>query len=172
MYHRAIQTVVVLSIAVLLVACGYKPSAKFSRNILGEKVSTSVKISAQNPENTVIIKDAVDKAIVETFHASLTDRAHSDTHLILDIENPRYTPVQYNLNGYVIAYRMNLILNITRYHKGISNRYRTKGTYDFSVTPNAVVTDQERFDAIKSSAQKAIQSFIAKVSAEGARVKE
>ncbi len=172
MYLRAIQVIIIATVVVFFIACGYKPSSKFSRDILGEKISTSVKISAQDPENTVIIKDAIDKAIVEVFHASLTDRAHSDAHLILNIENPKYTPVQYNVNGYVIAYRMSLVLNITRYHNGISKEYRTRGTYDFSVAPNAVVTDQERFEAIKNSAQKAIQSFIAKVSAEGARSKE
>ncbi len=172
MYLRAMQITIIAAVVVLFIACGYKPSSKFSRDILGEKISTSVKIYAQDPENTVIIKDAIDKAIVEVFRASLTDRVHSDAHLILNIENPRYTPVQYNVNGYVIAYRMSLVLNITRYHNGISKEYRTRGTYDFSVAPNAVVTDQERFEAIKNSAQKAIQSFIAKVSAEGARSKE
>ena len=172
MYLRAMQITIIATVVVLFIACGYKPSSKFSRDILGEKISTSVKISAQDPANTVIIKDAIDKAIVEVFRASLTDRVHSDAHLILNIENPRYTPVQYNVNGYVIAYRMSLVLNITRYHNGISKEYRTRGTYDFSVAPNAVVTDQERFEAIKNSAQKAIQSFIAKVSAEGARSKE
>jgi hypothetical protein len=32
-----------------------------------------------------------------------------------------------------------------------------------------VITDKERFDAIKYSAEKAIASFIAQVSAEGSR---
>ena len=53
----------------------------------------------------------------------------------------------------------------------MSKNYSTNGTYDFSVSPNAVLTDQERFDAIKFSSEKAIKSFIAQVSAEGAREK-
>ena len=67
---------VLLSIFILLIisACGYKPSSKFSRAVLGEKISTSVIISSQDPENTVIIKDAVDSAIIEVFHASLTQK--------------------------------------------------------------------------------------------------
>jgi len=168
----AIKIVLSVFIASLFVACGYQPSSKFSREVVGEKVSTSVVISARNPENTVIIKDAVDSAIVEVFHASLTDKVHSDTHLILSISTPRYVPVHYNSDGYVVGYRMNVSLNITRYHHGISKKYTAKGSYDFSVQPNAVVTDQERFDAIKQSAAKAINSFIAQVSAEGARTKE
>jgi hypothetical protein len=40
------------------------------------------------------------------------------------------------------------------------------------VTPNAVVTDQQRFDAIKLASQKAVKSFIAQVAADGARAKK
>lgn len=156
-------------LSIFFTACGYKPSAKFSRAVLGEKVSTSVVISAQDPENSVLIKDAVDSAIIKLFHASLTDREHSDSHLNLKISNPVYSPIQYNTDGYVIAYRMSINIDVTRFSKGTTKVYHTTGTYDFSVQPNAVVTDQERFDAIKFSSQKAIASFIAQLGAEGAR---
>lgn len=165
---------IILSILIVLgfASCGYKPSSKFSREIMGDKISTSIVISAQDPENTVIIKDAVDEAIIEVFHASLYSKESSDTHLVLSISNPSYSPIVYDSNGFVIGYRMNVILNILRLHSGISKSYSVKGTYDFAVAPNAVVTDQERFDAIRFGAVKAIRSFVAKVSAEGARAKK
>ena len=159
-------------ILLTILACGYKPSSKFSRAVLGEKISTSVIISSQDPENTVIIKDAVDSAIIEVFHASITQKKYSDSHLVLSINKPSYAPVQYDKDGYVIAYRMSIILRITRYNKGVSKNYTANGSYDFTVVPNAVVTDQDRFEAIKFSAQKAIKSFIAQIAAEGSRIKE
>lgn len=155
--------------ALLLTACGYKPSSKFSRQIVGEKISTSVVISAIDPENTVVIKDAVDAAIIEVFHASLTERSDSQTHLKLSLSNPSYSPIQYNSDGFVVAYRTTISLQITRETKGESKNYTARGTYDFSVAPNAVITDKERFDAIKFSSAKAIKSFVAQVSSEGAR---
>jgi len=168
-YSQFFQVTILLLLLSLFNACGYKPSAKYSREVVGERISTSVTISAQDPENTVIIKDAVDSAIVEVFHASLTSRNYSDTHLSLSISPPSYTPVQYNNDGYVIAYRTTITLVITRETSGVKKSYSTKGTYDFSVVPNAVITDQERFDAIRFSAAKAISAFVAKVSAEGSR---
>ena len=159
----------ILFIILGTVGCGYKPSAKYSRNIVGEKIHTSVVISAQDPENTVIIKDAIDAAIIEIFHASLTDAKHADTQLTLSVSDPTYTPIQYNADGFVVAYRATIHINIVRDTKLVHKRYSTKGTYDFSVVPNAVLTDQERFDAIKHSATKAMASFIAKISAEGSR---
>jgi len=161
-----------LIVLVLFVSCGYKPSSKFARDILGEKVSTSIVISMQDPENTVIIKDAVDEAVIEVFHASLVDKKSSDSHLVLNISDPVYIPVVYDKDGFVVGYRMSLVLNIVRYKNGKSKRYVTSGTYDFEVAPNAVVTDKERFDAIRFSAQKAIKSFISQISAEGAREKK
>lgn len=156
-------------IALLFSACGYKPSSKFARESLGEKISTSIEISLVDPENSVIVKDAIDNAIISIFHTSLVDKNQSDTHLILSLNTPKYIPIEYDTNGFVIAYRMSLTLKIKKYNKGLKKTYTCKGTHDFSITPNAIVTDQERFDAIKLSAQKAISSFIAQASVEGAR---
>lgn len=165
---------IILSLLILLsfLSCGYKPSSKFAREVMGEKISTNIIISAYDPENTVIIKDAVDEAVITVFHSSLHDRANSDTHLEISISGISYSANVYNDNGYVIGYRMMVALNITRIHNGISKSYPVSGTYDFTVDPNATVTDKERFDAIRFSAAKAIESFVAKVSAEGARAKK
>ena len=160
--------IIALSI-ILLSACGYKPSSKYARNILGNKISTSVVISAQDPENTVIIKDAVDSALVKIFHTSLTNARYEDTHLSIRLNSPIYTPIQYNSDGFVIAYRATITLYITRESKDIKKKYTVRGTYNFSVVPNAVFTDKERFDAIQYGSAKAIASFIAQVSAEGTK---
>ena len=168
-FSHAIKVLILVFIMFGILACGYKPSAKYSRDVVGERISTDVLISAQDPENTVIIKDAVDAAIVKVFHASLSSRASSQTHLQLSISSPSYSPVQYNSDGYVIAYRTTITLKIVRYHNGLSKSYSAKGTYDFSIRPNAIISDQERFKAIKFSSEKAIRSFLAQVSAEGAR---
>jgi len=167
-----VKVILALTIVSLITACGYRPSAKFSRELLGQKISTEVQISAQNPENTVLIKDAVDSAIVETLQASLTTKNDSDTHLKIVMANPSYAAIQYDANGYIISYRMLVTLKITKYKEGKSKTYKSIGSYDFSVTPNSVITDQERFDAIKFGAAKAIDSFIAKLAAEGARNKK
>ena len=160
---------ILVLLLLVMSGCGYKPSAKYARTVVGEKVSTSVTISSQDPENTVIIKDAVDSAIIEVFRASLTDRAYSDTHLSLSITAPLYTPLQYDQDGFIIAYRATIVLSVLRDSKESKKSYSATGTYDFSVVPNAVITDQERFDAIKYSSIKAIASFVAQVSAEGSR---
>lgn len=151
------------------VSCGYKPSSKFARSVTGEKISTEIIISAQDPENTVVIKDALDSAIIEVFQASLVPKNYSDTHLVFSISPPSYTPVQFDTNGFIVAYRATITLSVERRSKESQKHYSARGTYDFAVDPNTVVTDQQRFQAIKESAAKAITSFVAQVSSEGSR---
>lgn len=169
-YFLHLTSTLVLAL-LLLVGCGYAPNAKFSRDVMGEKISTSVIISAEDPQNTVAIKDALDKAVIEVFQASLTSREFSDSHLTIRLQKSLYTPIVYDENGYVIGYRMNVALQIVRETKGNTKSYSTRGSYDFAVAPNAIVTDQDRFEAIGVAAQKAIRAFVAQLSAEGARAK-
>ena len=154
---------------VALSGCGYRPSALYARSVVGEKISTIVHISATDPENSVIVKDAVDAAVIEVFHASLVAKRDADTNLAISISAPSYTPLQYNSNGFIISYRATITLKISRESKDLKKSYSSKGTYDFAVLPNAVLSDQQRFEAIKFSSIKAIASFVSQVSAEGAK---
>lgn len=167
--RKIIKLVILLLIILNLVSCGYRPSAQFARVTLGEKVSTSVIISSVDPENTVIMKDAVDSAIIKVFQASLVNKSTSDSHLILNMSTPIYTPIVYDGNGYITGYRMTINLIIYKLTNGIEKKYTSEGNYDFEIAPNAVISDQQRFKAIGFAVEKAIRSFVAQVSAEGAR---
>ncbi len=165
-----VKVFLLATITISLSSCGYKPSAKYSRAVTGEKISTSVIISSEDPENTVLIKDSMDSAILEVFHASLTSQKLSTTHLNIAILNISYMPLQYDQDGFVIAYRTTIVLKIDRKSKLREKKYIANGSYDFSIVANAIMSDQQRFDAIRYSSTKAIKSFIAQVSAEGARI--
>ena len=166
------KVISLLFVLLIFSACGYTPSAKFSRTLLGDKISTSVIVSAQDPENTVVIKDAVDEAVIKVFQASLVSKDSSDTHLVLTMGSPLYLPIVYDQNGYIVGYRMSVSIVISAYTNGVLKNYSVRGNHDFTVAPNALVTDQQRFEAIGFSAEKAIRSFLAQVSADGARHKK
>ena len=166
---KSFKIIILIFIILSISACGYKPSAKFARQTLGDKISTSVIISGEDPQNTVIMKDAVDGSIIKIFQASLVDKSKSDTHLVLSMGAPGYSPIVYDSNGYVVGYRMTIILTILRSNAGVTKQYTARGNFDFEIAPNAVISDQQRFEAIGFSVDKAIRSFIAQVSAEGAR---
>ena len=158
-----------LLVLILFSGCGYKPSSHYAKQVMGETVSTEVRISMEDPENTVIIKDAVDAAVIMRFKSSLRDRGSAQTHLRISLKSVSFAPLQYDQNGYVIAYRTTINLGITRTTNGTSRIYNVKGTHDFAIEAQAIISDQARFEAIQSGAGKAVDSFIAMIAAEGTR---
>lgn len=151
----------------LLEGCGYRPSAHYAKAVVGERISTQVVVSLEDPENTVVIKDAIDRAVLTRFKSTISDRERADTHLVFGLENIVFTPLRYDVNGYIITYQTRLVLNVVRMTKNYSKAYRVQGNYDFTIEPNAIISDQARFQAIEVSAQKAIDSFLAQVASEG-----
>lgn len=156
----------------LFSGCGYKPSSHYAKRVMGETVSTEVVISMEDPENTVIIKDAIDAAVIMRFKSSLRDRGSAQSHLRIAFKGVSFSPLQYDENGYVIAYRTTIRLGITRRSGTESKTYNVRGTYDFSIQAQAIISDQARFEAIRFGSAKAIDSFIAMVAAEGTKTQE
>lgn len=161
----------ILIALILLSGCGYQPASHFAQNGVGESVSTEVVVLMEDPQNTVIIKDAVDMAVITKFRSALVSKSASKTHLKIGVESVSFTPVRYNTDGYIITYRTSVVMKTDRITGEQIRTYRTKGLYDFAIEPNAIITDQARFEAIREGAQKGIDSFIAQVVAEGAHSK-
>jgi len=163
---------ILLSFLVLLfvIGCGYMPASKQARKVIGDKLFVEVLVSMQDPENAVIIKDAARKAVITRFHSSLVPQVEAKTTLWLELSNIGFTPLQYDANGYVIVYRANINIKVTRRTGEEKKVYHSKGNFDFTIEPNAIITDSQRFDAIKNASLKALDSFVAQVGAEGSRL--
>ncbi len=58
---------------------------------------------------------------------------------------------------------------IERISESSSGNYAVSGVYDFNIEPNAIISDQARFEAIRLSSQKAIDVFVAQVAAQGSK---
>lgn len=151
----------------LFAGCGYQPASHYAKNILGEGVSTEVVISMEDPQNTVLIKDAVDTAVITKFRTALVPKSVSKTHLKIAIASVTFTPLRYDTNGYVITYRTAVAMNIDRSSGEETMHHATQGFYDFAIEPNAIITDQARFEAIRQGAQKAMDAFVAQIAAQG-----
>lgn len=154
---------------VIMAGCGYLPASHYAKSVVGESVSTEVVISLEDPQNSVIIKDAVDAAVITKFRSALVPKGSSKTHLKIAVGSVAFSPLQYDINGYIVTYRTIVTMNILRTTEGKIRSYTTRGTYDFAIEPNAIITDQARFEAIDQGAQKGLDAFIAQLAAEGAK---
>jgi hypothetical protein len=153
-----------LSLVVLFGGCGYKSATYYSKKAIGEKVYAKVTMLRSDPENTVLIKDAVNEAIVTKLKSKLVSEGEADTKMLVTVTSVGLSAVQYDQNGYVVLYRTTITLTTTVI-KGVSSRsFSTSGSYDFPIEPNTTVSDSKRFEAIKNGAVKAIDMLISQIS--------
>jgi hypothetical protein len=153
---------------IMLSGCGYKPTSHYAREMLGQKIYAEVIISRKDPRNSVLIKDAVNEAIVSRFGAKIVSKEEADTVLNVSIGSVTFSPTVYDQYGYVIAYKALVKLSITyQDSNGKSEKVSTSGEYDFSIEANSVISDTSRFNAIKYSSLDAIDEFVSKIAIKG-----
>ncbi len=167
---RVRKAIFSLLLILLVAGCGYKSSKGYVKNLFGDKVYTEVKIYLRDPQNSVLIKDAVNRAVIEKFGSKLvSNKEDANTKIYATLKELYFIPLEYNSQGYIVYYRTKVIMGF-RVQQGLRNRFlTTEGIYDFQVEPNSVITDTLRFIAIKEAANKALDRFISKVSFLGAK---
>ena len=156
----------------LLTGCGYKPSAYYAKNVLGEKVYVEVVVSASDPENAVIVKDALLQALISRFRVKLKRQSKSDTQMRVKMGALSFTPIEFDESGYVVAQRCVASLSVKRTYKKVSKNYGVSGSYDFAIEPNGVVSETQRFNAIRFASLKAIDALVTQLAVEGSLVPE
>lgn len=145
--------------------CGYKPSSIYAKKALGEKIYADVKIDLQEPENTVVIKDAMNEAIVSKFRAKITPLEQSTSQIYLKLKDIEFIPIQYDEDGYIVRYKIIVKIHIDYNLKNSEDKQlNVSGYYDFLVEPDSIISDKKRFEAIKFASIKALDEFTSKVS--------
>jgi hypothetical protein len=157
-------------LVLLFSSCGYKPTAIYTKNVLGDKIYADVEISLQDPENSILIKDAINEAIINKFHSKLVSKNEASSKLDIKLSSVKFQPIDYDSNGYVIAYKTLVKLKTTYSDKSSKkSTISTTGDYDFNIQSLSVISDSKRFNAIKEASQKAIDAFISKISIRGVK---
>ena len=163
-----------LLIIVFITACGYKPSAYYAREALGERIHVDVTISRKDPKNSVLIKDAVNESIITRLGGKLSSKEASTSDLFVKIGSISFSPILYNKSGYVTLYKAKVSLSIKYVTKdGKSESFSTIGEYDFPIVEddegktNSVISDSNRFEAIKLASLDALNEFVSRIAIKG-----
>jgi len=156
-----------LLILIIFTACGYKPSAHHTNKLIGEKVYAEVDVSLSDPENAVLIKDALNMALQTRLKRKITKQNHADSSIFVFYKEIRFIPLQYDRNGYVVFYQAHTILDFT-FKKGemIVNR-KIDGRFEFPIRPSAIISTDLRLKAIEKGSLKALDEFITYLSVKG-----
>jgi hypothetical protein len=153
-----------------LSSCGYKPTAIYTKNVLGTKIYADVETSLEDPENSILIKDAINEAIINKFHSNLSSKSEATSTLHIKLHSVKFQPIEYDSNGYVIAYKTLVSLKTTYSDKNSQKQtLMSSGDYDFNIQSLSIISDTKRFNAIKEASQKAIDAFISRISIRGVK---
>ncbi len=147
--------------------CGYKPMTSYTKRVFTDKIYTEVEVYLRDPENAVLVKDAMNEAIVSRFGAKIAKKEDATTRLWIRFKSVSFSPIQYDANGYAVYYRANVNLSVRYESPKKRGTESVFGFYDFPIEPNAVISDAKRFEAIRFGAQKALDAFISRMAMRG-----
>lgn len=162
------KKIVALCFAFMLCACGYLPTSKVASNVFGEKIYINAIISQQDSRNSIYIVDTIREIIINKLGKSPALKEEADDILYVAMESLNFIPIIYDENGYVIAYKARIVLLFEATFKdGRKEKIKTSGDYDFGISPNTVISDTARLEAIRVASGEAFDEFVSMVAIRG-----
>jgi len=152
--------------SVIFTGCGYKPTTHYAKKELSGKVFVKLFVDLKDPQNSVLIKDAMNQLLVHKLDSKLVyDEALADTIMNIKINSVSMTALQYDADGYNNLYRATVNINV-KYNKKIektSRNFTVSGENDFSLGSSTTITDTKRYEAIKSASDDALDEVLSKI---------
>lgn len=154
-------------VAFIIVGCGYKPASYYTKEVLSGGIYVEVEPLASDPENTVLIHDSINEAVVVRFKGALASKREAATYIKAKIGKIAFETIQKDEKGYAIMYRTTVTLNYSVVKNGMSQSFTTSGFYDFAIEPNSIISDSKRFESIKVASTKALDEFVSRLGIAG-----
>lgn len=153
----------------MLAGCGYIPSAEYAKKALGESVFVQLNINLPNPENSVELKDALNKIILSRFQTRIAGKEEADSIIIININKISDTTFSIGDTAFTSYYRVTTDVSYTYDNKqGTRRTFDSSGYFDYNVSiENPLATYNNRYYAINQAFTQTLDKFVAQISFEG-----
>lgn len=157
-----------LFFALFITACGYIPTSKLASTLFGEKIYVNVELSLQDPKSSVFVADTLREMISSKLRKQLASKQEANDIINVRMNNLEFIPLIYDKNGYVVKYkaRLNLDFNVV-FKDGTSQSFSTRGSHNFDISPNSIISDKVRTNAIRNASSEAFDEFISVIAIKG-----
>ena len=148
------------------IGCGYKPSTQVAKEEISGKVFVKVSINLEDPKNSVLVKDTINQLLIQKLDAQLVnDESIADTVMNLVINSVSLQTLQYDKTGSNKLYRALININVSYLKKSENKRksFVIDGEDNFSVENGSSINETERYKAIKSASDKALDEILSKI---------
>ena len=148
----------------LLTACGYKPSSQVIKNTFEDTVYVEVIVDRAEPENAPFVKDEMNRLIYTRFKGRVASKEQAESQIRISYRGTTFYPLAYE-DGYVTRYRANVRVKfdmVTKKGKFSKNIY---ATHEAEIHASSLASSSLRTEAIRKGLEKALDEFMAYVSA-------
>jgi len=151
---------------VLLSGCGYKPSSHVIKNIFADTVYVEVVADRVEPENAPFVKDELNRIVYTRFKGRVVDKAQAESQLRVTYTGSTFTPLAYE-DGYVTRYRANIKVRFDMVTKQGKITKKISTVYEEDIQASSLYSSALKTEAIRKGLEKALDEFLAYVSAKG-----
>ncbi|HJE03283.1 hypothetical protein AAX26_00808 [Aliarcobacter thereius] len=160
------KTTLFLLIAIFFSSCGYKPSAYYAKEQLDKNVYVRVEIRANDPRNSVLVKDAITKILIQKIDSKLVDNEfEAEVIMDLSIKSVSFNVLQYDKDGHNKLYKAKVNLGVKYFTKstGKTIRFDISGENDFAIGQGVTLNDTHRFEAVSKASDMAVSELLSRV---------
>lgn len=150
----------------ILTACGYKPSSHMIKNIFEDSVYVEVIVDRVEPENAPFIKDEINRLIYTRFKGRVASKAEAKSQIRLSYAGSTYIPLAYK-DGYVTRYRAHIRVHFDMLNKEGKTSKTIVSIVESDIQSSSLTSSALRTEAIRKGLEKALDEFLAYVSAKG-----
>ncbi|MFA5502461.1 MAG: LPS assembly lipoprotein LptE [Sulfurovaceae bacterium] len=166
------KLLITLLVSIGLSGCGYQPSSHMVKKVFDESVYVEVQIDPSEPENAPYLTDQIRKLIITRFNGKIAPKKQANNVIKVSYKGTQFVPLSYDKYGYTTRYQT--IVNveftmITKTGEIITKTIRT--TTQAGISESALETSSLRIASIGEGLEKAVDAFMAYVSALGASSK-
>jgi len=155
-----------IGVVFVLTACGYKPSSHAIKNIFSDSVYVEVKVDRVEPENAPFVRDELNRMIYTRFKGRVTSKENAESQIIADYRGSSFYPLAYE-DGYVVRYRANIRVNFSMVTKDGKLNKRISSQVESDIQASSITSSVLRTEAIRKGLEKALDQFLAYVTAKG-----
>jgi hypothetical protein len=132
---------------------------------MGEKIYVDVKIDILNLSNSILIKDALIDMLSSKLDAEIVhEKSLANATIYGELKNVSETALESDNDGYAKIYRETVTVFISYVGSdGKGRNFTVSNYYDFVVSPDSVVTQTSKEQAIKFAINKALSDVFSKI---------
>jgi len=164
--------IMIVMTALFLSACGYQPSSHVVKNLFEtDSVYVEVEVDRAEPENAPFVKDELRRMVYNRFKGHIVPKDQAKSQIYVSYSGTYFRPLSYE-NGYVTRYRVYTRVKFKMLTKDgvISKNINT--IYEADIQESALTSSAIRIEAIRKGLEKAMDEFMAYVSARSLQPKK